>query len=92
MRESYLNLLADSLKKNYERCHIVDPPVNTLSSADMEACAVDLEYEAFTNNKVLSLYKRQIMKMVSSSLQSYILLNKIFKRTISLWFTAPRDF
>jgi len=64
-RESYLSLLTENLNKNYERCCIVDPPQHTLSVTDMEACAIDMEYEAFTSNTVASLYRRLLSKMVS---------------------------
>ncbi|KAJ9599786.1 hypothetical protein L9F63_026364, partial [Diploptera punctata] len=65
IRESYLNLVLDNLKKNHDVCRIVDPPENTLLPGDLEACGMDMEYEAFTNNTVLSLYKRHIMKMMT---------------------------
>ncbi|KDR23331.1 hypothetical protein L798_05292, partial [Zootermopsis nevadensis] len=65
VRESYLSLLVENLKKNYERCHMVDPSQHSLSTADIEICAIDMEYEAFTSNKVASLYRRVIVKLVS---------------------------
>jgi len=64
-RESYLSLLTENLNKNYERCCIVDPPQHILSVTDIEACAIDIEYEAFTSNTVASLYRRLLSKMMA---------------------------
>ncbi|XP_069690832.1 ATP-dependent DNA helicase Q5-like isoform X2 [Periplaneta americana] len=64
VRESYLRLLIENLSKNHERCVVVDPPDHKLSSSDIEMCAIDLEYEAFTSNKVVGLYRRTVMKTV----------------------------
>ncbi|PNF16125.1 hypothetical protein B7P43_G03266 [Cryptotermes secundus] len=64
-RESYLSLLVENLNKNYERSHIVDPGQHCLSTTDIEMCAIDMEYEAFTSNKVASLYRRLLAKMMA---------------------------
>lgn len=64
-RESYLSLLTENLNKNYERCHIVDPPQHFLSVTDIEICAIDMEYEAFTSNTVAGLYRRLLSKTMA---------------------------
>ncbi|PSN39325.1 hypothetical protein C0J52_23599 [Blattella germanica] len=67
VRESFLSLLAEVLNKNYAQCHIVDAPENSLTPNDIEMCAIDMEYEAFTKNTVVSLYKRTILKMITET-------------------------
>lgn len=66
VRESYMSLLEGELSKNLSKCGDVDPPPETLSKSDIEACAQQIEYLAFTSTKVVSLYKRAIVKEISS--------------------------
>lgn len=58
IRESYLKMMADLMKTNYETCGHDDPTEHRLIYADFEDIAVDIEYECFSRNKVLSLYRR----------------------------------
>uniref|UniRef100_A0A1B6KN40 DNA 3'-5' helicase n=1 Tax=Graphocephala atropunctata TaxID=36148 RepID=A0A1B6KN40_9HEMI len=62
-REGYVKFLQELLQKNLDQCSIVDPPENTLNSSDVEQAALDLEYQAFTANKAMSLYRRAIAKL-----------------------------
>ncbi|XP_065094626.1 ATP-dependent DNA helicase Q5 [Ochlerotatus camptorhynchus] len=65
-RESNLTMLADLLKKNVEACKESDPPEHELVYKDFEDIAVEMEYESFTSNTVGSLYRRSIVKHVST--------------------------
>ncbi|XP_069356520.1 uncharacterized protein [Maniola hyperantus] len=65
-RESYLSLLTDALRNNLEGVKGVDEPESKLSSHDVEDCAVELEYEAFSKSTVISLYRRAMTKLISS--------------------------
>ncbi|XP_053692943.1 uncharacterized protein LOC128741277 [Sabethes cyaneus] len=65
-REAHLTLLADLLRKNVEACKSSDPPEQDLVYKDFEDIAVEMEYEAFTNSTVASLYRRSIAKHVTA--------------------------
>lgn len=65
-RESYLTHLTDSLKKNLEKCENLDNPEHNLVYKDLEDVAIELEYQAFTTNKVVSLYRRSIVKYLTA--------------------------
>lgn len=43
----------------------VDEPNKPLSKNDIEQCAVEMEYEAFSSHTVVSLYRRAMSKMVN---------------------------
>ncbi|VVD04599.1 unnamed protein product [Leptidea sinapis] len=57
-RESYLSLLTDALNNNMTNMKGIEEPTRALSRRDIEQCAVELEYEAFSNSTVISLYRR----------------------------------
>ncbi|XP_055695152.1 ATP-dependent DNA helicase Q5-like [Lutzomyia longipalpis] len=65
LRESYLSMIADLLKKNYECGEKDDSIPSTLVYRDFEDIGVELEYKAFTNNKVISLYRRSAAKLMA---------------------------
>ncbi|CAH2245857.1 ATP-dependent DNA helicase Q5-like [Pararge aegeria] len=65
-RESYLSLLTDALRNNLEGLKGIDEPQNKLSRQDIEECAVELEYGAFSKSTVISLYRRAMTKLISS--------------------------
>lgn len=65
LREKYLTFLEDALKKNFEKCSIIDPPSHSLEEKHIEECAIGMEYQIFTSNKVIYLYRRDIAKKVS---------------------------
>uniref|UniRef100_A0A1B6IWM1 DNA 3'-5' helicase n=1 Tax=Homalodisca liturata TaxID=320908 RepID=A0A1B6IWM1_9HEMI len=79
-REGYVKFLQELLQKNLDQCSIVDPPDNALNSSDVEQAALDLEYQAFTANKAMSLYRRAIAKLsadvknATKQMSLYILL------------------
>lgn len=64
-----MSLLMDALKNNLESMKGLDEPDKPLSRHGLEQCARDLEYEAFSNSTVTSLYRRAMTKLVS--LQKY---------------------
>ncbi|XP_077296095.1 recQ5 helicase isoform X2 [Arctopsyche grandis] len=66
IRENYLSLLTEILVKSVVDCKDVDKPMHELKKPDYEDCAVEMEYEIFTLNKVVSLYRRGIAKLMSS--------------------------
>lgn len=62
-REQYLNKLRDLLYENYttareeeEECYF--------DKKDMEDCAIDLEYEVFTSNTTIMMYRNCIARLV----------------------------
>ncbi|CAH0406945.1 unnamed protein product [Chilo suppressalis] len=65
-REGYLTLLCDALNNNLSSMREVDKPDKPLSRSDVEQCAADLEYEAFSGSTVISLYRRAMTKLISS--------------------------
>ncbi|CAK1601025.1 unnamed protein product [Parnassius mnemosyne] len=65
-RESFLALLIDALNTNLANMKNVDEPEKPLKRKDVEQCAIDLEYEAFSNSTVISLYRRAMTKLITS--------------------------
>lgn len=65
-RESYLSLVKDALNNNMAAMKGTEDPVHPLSRTDVEQCAADLEYEAFCASTVISLYRRAVLKTISS--------------------------
>ncbi|CAH0714394.1 unnamed protein product, partial [Brenthis ino] len=65
-RESYLSLLTDALRNNLENLKGIDEPDNQLSRRDVEQCAIELEYEAFSSSTVISLYRRAMTKLITN--------------------------
>ncbi|CAK1540519.1 unnamed protein product [Leptosia nina] len=65
-RESYLSLLNNALNEHLSSLKGKDDPVRQLSKHDVEQCAVELEYEAFSSSTVISLYRRAMTKMIAS--------------------------
>ncbi|CAH2108290.1 unnamed protein product [Euphydryas editha] len=65
-RENYLSLLTDALRNNLKILEGIDEPEKNLSERDIEQCAIELEYEAFSNSTVISLYRRAMAKLISS--------------------------
>lgn len=70
-RESYLSLLTDALRNNLQSLKGIDEPDNELSRRDVEQCAVELEYEAFSSSTVISLYRRAMTKLVNYHMKFY---------------------
>ncbi|XP_047102037.1 ATP-dependent DNA helicase Q5-like [Schistocerca piceifrons] len=64
-REAYLDLLTEALSKNHSTSKIVDPPEVELTRSDIETCAIDMEYDIFSNCTVASLYRHSVSKMIS---------------------------
>ncbi|XP_014356821.2 ATP-dependent DNA helicase Q5 [Papilio machaon] len=65
-RDSYLSLLIEALNANLASMKDIDEPEKPLKRKDVEQCAIDLEYEAFSNSTVISLYRRAMVKLISS--------------------------
>lgn len=65
-RESYLALLQEALSKNLELFRQDNLLERELSKRDVEMCAVDMEYDIFSANKVVILYRRGMAKIVSN--------------------------
>lgn len=66
VRESYMTLVEGELTKNFHKCGDIDPPLQGLIKDDIEACAQQMEYQAFSANKIVSLYKRAVVKDITS--------------------------
>ncbi|XP_047509764.1 ATP-dependent helicase SGS1-like [Pieris napi] len=65
-RESYLSLLKNALNENLASLKDVDEPIKPLSKNNVEQCAIELEYEAFSSSTVISLYRRAMTKLIAS--------------------------
>ncbi|XP_068632570.1 ATP-dependent DNA helicase Q5-like isoform X2 [Battus philenor] len=76
-RESYLSLLVDALSTNLTNMKGVDEPEKPLKRKDIEQCAVDLEYEAFSSSTVTSLYRRAVTKLITSVKSSETLFPRL---------------
>lgn len=63
-RESYLSLLTEALRANIANMKGIEETEHTLSRADVEQFAIDLEYDAFSKSTVISLYRRAMSKLV----------------------------
>lgn len=64
IRENYVNFFKDLLNKNLDKCNIVDPPKNSIDEDDVKTISADLEYNVFTNSKSITVYRRNISKLV----------------------------
>lgn len=60
-RELYMDLVVKSLKENAAKAK--EKPKYLLKLCDFEDIAVEIEYQCFTKNRVLSLYMRDITKV-----------------------------
>lgn len=58
IRESYLKMIADLFKENYLQMKSIDPPDHELVYKDFEDCGIEIEYNCFSRNTNLSLYRR----------------------------------
>lgn len=57
------------LKTNMKECAdamLVQRPLHALVHKDLEDIAVEIEYKCFTNNKVISLYRRSVVKQLTA--------------------------
>jgi len=84
-REDYLGLVETSLGKNYEVCQ--SQKELKMQTFEILEAAVDAEYEVFTNNKVVTMYRKKMAVLIHSIKKdtANILLNKAlaeFKPTI----------
>ena len=58
-REDYLGLIENSLTKNYQLMGD-----GSLKSKDLLDAAIDAEYEGFTNNKVVTMYRKKVATLI----------------------------
>ncbi|XP_026315503.1 ATP-dependent DNA helicase Q5 isoform X2 [Hyposmocoma kahamanoa] len=65
-REGYLTLLKDALNNNLAAMKDIDRPHRQLSVHGVEQCAIQMEYEEFSKSTVVSLYRRAMIKLISS--------------------------
>ncbi|XP_032514984.2 ATP-dependent DNA helicase Q5-like isoform X1 [Danaus plexippus] len=65
-RESYLSLLTEALRANIANMKGIEETEHTLSRADVEQFAIDLEYDAFSKSTVISLYRRAMSKLIAA--------------------------
>ncbi|XP_075974744.1 ATP-dependent DNA helicase Q5-like [Anticarsia gemmatalis] len=65
-REGYLTLLTDALFTNYHSTKDADKFDKKFTRSELEQCAVELEYEAFSSSTVISLYRRAMTKLISA--------------------------
>lgn len=65
MRENYLTALIEALKANVKESE-EDKPRSYLVQKDFEAVAADIEYECFSKQKVVNMYRHAVAKEVSS--------------------------
>uniref|UniRef100_A0A6P7GRD3 DNA 3'-5' helicase n=1 Tax=Diabrotica virgifera virgifera TaxID=50390 RepID=A0A6P7GRD3_DIAVI len=61
-REQYVNKLLEVLYENYTKCQ----EYQELDKKDVEDCAVDVEYEVFTANTTMMMYRNSLAKMISN--------------------------
>lgn len=91
VRESCAKFLGEVLLTNFKTCQVVDPPDKDLSEEAIEQASLELEYQAFSMNTAISLYRRAVAKMVSDikkatksmSLYSFLKLYEYVKPTSS---------
>lgn len=63
VRDMFLTMIADVLQKNHQTCEgDGQPDYDRFKYCDFEEMARDIEYECFTTNKVLILYRRSVAK------------------------------
>lgn len=67
MREELLRFIEEHLNKNIEECSLCDS-LTEITKKDLHNIAVDLEYEAFTSSKVVSVYRKKIAKTVKCNI------------------------
>ncbi|XP_055381037.1 ATP-dependent DNA helicase Q5-like [Condylostylus longicornis] len=64
LRESYLTSLADLISANIENSMENTEKIEKYKYVDFEDIAKEIEYECFTKNKVLSMYRRSIAQQM----------------------------
>lgn len=64
-RDNYLSSLLDALKANVERAKHEEME-REFSKSEIEEFATELEYDAFSNSTVISLYRRAMTKLIST--------------------------
>lgn len=60
LREKFLDYLLDRLKENVKKS--IEKPAHEIKLCDYEDIAADIEYQCFTNNRVMALYKKSVTK------------------------------
>ncbi|KAJ8730789.1 hypothetical protein PYW08_002202 [Mythimna loreyi] len=65
-RDSYLALLTDALNNNFQNTKEIAQLDKPLSRHNIEQCAIEMEYEAFSSSTVISLYRRAMSKLISA--------------------------
>lgn len=75
MREELLRFIEEHLNKNIEECSLCDS-LTEITKIDLHNIAVDLEYEAFTSSKVVSVYRKKIAKTVELNIDIILILEK----------------
>lgn len=64
VRENYLTALVDALKANVQNSE-EDKPRSALVHRDYEEVAAGIEYECFSNQKVVNMYRHAVAKEVN---------------------------
>lgn len=72
MREELLRFIEEHLNKNIEECSLCDS-LTEITKKDLHNIAVDLEYEAFTSSKVVSVYRKKIAKTVKFNIDLIVI-------------------
>lgn len=62
-REQYLSKFVDVLHENYTGC--VEESDRIFDKKDIEDCAVDMEYQLFSSNTTMMMYRNNMAKTVS---------------------------
>ncbi|XP_050334127.1 uncharacterized protein LOC126761785 [Bactrocera neohumeralis] len=65
IRENYLSAIISALKLNVEQCK-EDDPRRDLRHRDIEAIAIDVEYECFSRVKVANMYRHALAKELAA--------------------------
>jgi hypothetical protein len=83
VREELLRFIEEHLNKNIEECSLCDS-LTEITKKDLHNIAVDLEYEAFTSSKVVSVYRKKIAKTVKCNIDIIFTLEKISDFLVNL--------
>lgn len=80
LREQFLDYFVDRLKENVKKS--IKKPTYEIKLRDYEDIAADIEYQCFTNNRVMALYKKSVTKE-RLAIEEYTKTNSLHPKVVS---------
>lgn len=80
IREQFLDFLVERLKENVNKS--IEKPAHGMKLCDYEDIAADIEYQCFTNNRVMAIYKKSITKE-RLAIEECTKINSLYPKVVS---------